>query len=210
VNPLRIFAAPSRYVQGPGALEALGPLLAEHGTRPLVIGDAFVLDLLGERMGSLLVEAGLSATYRVLEGDITAAAADALAAPGADVDTGDVDVVVGLGGGKSLDAAKAVALRLDRPVVTVPTIASNDSPTSAAVAMYDDGHVMVGVDRLRTNPAAVVVDTELVVAAPTAFLRAGVGDAIAKRYEAAGCFAGTGVTPLGTRPLLTGVAIAYA
>jgi glycerol dehydrogenase len=197
-------------VQGPGALEALGPLLAEHGTHPLVIGDAFVLDLLGERVRTLLSDHGLSASYRVLTGEITATTADELAAPGADVDTATVDVVVGLGGGKSLDAAKAVALRLDRPVVTVPTIASNDSPTSAAVAMYDDRHVMVGVDRLRVNPAAVVVDTELVVAAPVAFLRAGVGDAIAKRYEARGCLDGSGLTPLGTRPLLTGVAIADA
>ena len=48
------------------------------------------------------------------------------------------------------------------------------------------------------------------VAAPVAFLRAGVGDAIAKKYEARGCLDGSGNTPLGTRPLLTGVAIADA
>ncbi len=48
-------------------------------------------------------------------------------------------MVIGLGGGKALDAGKAVSLRLGVPVVTVPTVASNDSPTSKAVAMYDDG-----------------------------------------------------------------------
>ena len=207
---LRVFAAPARYVQGPGALGALGSLLAEHGSRALVIGDTLVLDLLGDRVRAVLEPHGVSATCRALRGDITADAADTLAAPAADGDTALVDVVVGLGGGKSLDAAKAVALRLDRPVVTVPTIASNDSPTSAAVAMYDDRHVLVAVDHLRMNPVAVVVDTELIAAAPTGFLRAGVGDALAKKYEARGCADGTGLTPLGTRPLLTGLAIADA
>lgn len=42
------------------------------------------------------------------------------------------EVVVGLGGGKAIDLAKAVALEIDAKFVTAPTIASNDAPTSAA------------------------------------------------------------------------------
>ncbi len=116
----------------------------------------------------------------------------------------------GSGGGKSLDAAKAVSLRLGLPVVTVPTVASNDSPTSGAIAMYDDEHRLVSVDQLSANPHAVLVDTALIAAAPVAFLRAGLGDAVAKRFEAAGCRDGTGITTLGSRPLLIGSAIADA
>ena len=200
--------APSLYVQGPGALHALGPVLADLGEQALVIADTAVLRLLGERVDMLLTEHRLRITFRELTGEVTVDAADALAAPGADLDTAAIDVVVGLGGGKSLDAAKAVALRLDRPVVTVPTIASNDSPTSSGAAMYDERHNMVGAELLRQNPAAVIVDTELVAAAPASFLRAGIGDAIAKKWEALGCLHGTGMTPSGTRPLLTGIAIA--
>ncbi len=118
------------------------------------------------------------------------------------------DAAVGVGGGKSLDAAKAVAMKLRLPVVTVPTIASNDSPTSAAIAMYDDNHTMIAVDRLHRSPEAVVVDTALIAAAPVRFLLAGIGDALSKKFEAEGCLAGTGITPFGTRPSLTGVAIA--
>ncbi|HRD63321.1 MAG TPA: iron-containing alcohol dehydrogenase, partial [Nocardioides sp.] len=47
-------------------------------------------------------------------------------------------------------------------------------------------------------------------AAPTRFLRAGIGDAVSKTFEAAACAAGTGVTTLGTRPLRVGAAIAGA
>jgi glycerol dehydrogenase len=99
---------------------------------------------------------------------------------------------------------------MGRPVITVPTIASNDSPASGAIAMYDDAHTLISVDRLPQHPAAVIVDTELISRAPVAFLRSGIGDAISKKFEAEGCSAGTGTTPLGTRPLLTAGAIADA
>lgn len=204
---LRVFAGPLHYVQGPGALDSLGALVAPYGRPPVVVSDRFVHELLGPRIDTLLRAAGLDPAHRVLEGEVTAAAADAITASVKDIGAG---VVVGVGGGKSLDAAKAVSLRLGVPVITVPTVASNDSPTSRAVAMYDDDHRMVSVDQLAANPHAVVVDTALIAAAPAHFLRAGIGDAVSKAFEAAACAAGTGVTTLGTRPLLVGSALADA
>jgi glycerol dehydrogenase len=200
-----MFAGPLTYLQGPGALDALGTLLAPFGDRPLVVTDSYVRELLGDRVAGVLGRSGLSPLFRELTGEITAGAADDIASSARGAGIG---VVVGIGGGKSLDAAKAVALRLGLPVVTVPSVASNDSPTSGAIAMYDDAHRLVTVDKLPTNPHAVLVDTELVAAAPVAFLRSGIGDAVAKKFEAAACLAGSGVTALGTRPLRIGSAIA--
>jgi glycerol dehydrogenase len=204
---LRTFAGPLRYHQGPGAIEVLGGVLAPYGPRPLLVTDAYVRGLLENRITEILARSTLSPVWLELRGEITAAAADELTGSAPDAGVG---VVVGIGGGKSLDAAKAVSLRLGLPVVTVPSVASNDSPTSAAVAMYDDAHRLVAVDRLPANPHAVVVDTELIAAAPVAFLRAGIGDAIAKKFEATACWAGTGATALGTRPLRIGSAVAEA
>lgn len=202
-----MFAGPLSYLQGAGALGALGDVVAPHGPRPVVITDPFVHSLLGDRLVDILGAAGLRPEVRILPGEITATAVTELTRTVADVGAG---VVVGVGGGKALDAGKAVSLRLGVPVVTVPTVASNDSPTSRAIAMYDDDHRMVAVDQLPANPYAVVVDTALVAAAPVRFLRAGVGDAVSKAFEASGCAAGTGVTTLGTRPLLVGTALAQA
>ena len=42
-----------------------------------------------------------------------------------------VNVLAGVGGGKALDTAKAVAEYLKVPVATIPTIAANDAPCSA-------------------------------------------------------------------------------
>ncbi|WP_028638594.1 iron-containing alcohol dehydrogenase [Nocardioides sp. URHA0032] len=203
MSGLRRFAAPLRYVQGPGALDELPALLAPYG-RPLVVTDPVVQSLLGSRLATLLAD--LAPAYLVLDGEITAAAADALTADAPP----EVSVVVGIGGGKAIDAGKAVSLRLGLPVVTVPTAASNDSPCSGVAAMYDDDHRLASVDKLPANPHVVVVDTTVIVAAPIRLLRSGIGDAIAKRFEARACLAGTGVTSLGTRPLLIGSAIADA
>ena len=48
------------------------------------------------------------------------------------------DVVVGIGGGKTLDTAKAVANKIGVPVIIVPTAASTDSPTSAMAVIYTE------------------------------------------------------------------------
>lgn len=202
-----IFGAPHRYYQGPDALDELGRAAAPFGIAPVVIADAFVMEMIGPRVRAILAEAGLDPLIRTFAGEITYPAIEGLRASLGGAEPG---VAIGIGGGKSLDAAKALALKLGIAVITVPTIASNDSPTSASIAMYDDDHVMIAVDRLPRSPEAVIVDTRLVAAAPIRFLRAGIGDAVSKKFEADGCLAGTGVTPFGTRPLRTGVVIADA
>jgi glycerol dehydrogenase len=201
----RTFAGPRRYVQGPGVLGRLGELLAPYGPGPVLVTDQVVLDLLGDRVTDAL--AGLDPVIRVLDGELTY---DRVRSIVDSLGGRDPAVAVGLGGGKSLDAGKAVALALGIAVVTVPTAASNDSPASAAVAMYDERHQMVAVDRLPAHPDLVLVDTAVIARAPVALLRGGIGDAVAKKFEAEGCRDGTGVTPVGGRPLRTGVAIADA
>ncbi|MBX9455395.1 MAG: glycerol dehydrogenase [Rhizobium sp.] len=203
----RIFGAPHRYIQGSGAIDELGRIAAPFGTGPVIIADAFVLDMIGARLETIMAAAGLSPKVHAFAGEITYGTIESVQASLGDATPG---VVIGIGGGKSLDAAKALALRLGLDVITVPTIASNDSPTSASIAMYDDDHTMISVDRLLRSPEAVIVDTALIAAAPVLFLRAGIGDAIAKKFEAEGCLAGSGITPFGTRPLTTAIVIADA
>ena len=204
---MRIFGSPHRYYQGPGVFDELGPIVEPSGRTPLVVVDKFMLGVLGERLDATMIRAGVKAEIRGFDGEITYPAIDALIAT---VVGPKPSAAVGIGGGKALDSAKAVALKLEIPVITVPTAASNDSPTSALIAMYDDYHVMISVDRLPRNPEAVVVDTAIIASAPSKFLRAGIGDAVAKKFEAEGCWNGSGNTPYGTRPLRTALAIADA
>lgn len=142
-----------------------------------------------------------------LAGEVTWAAIDVLCAQAAEA---GCDLVVGLGGGKGLDAAKGVALRLRLPYAAVPSIASNDGPTGRAMAIYDDAHALVAIETLPDSPVLVLVDTGLIAHAPSRFLRAGIGDAIAKKFEAERAKADGALNFFNTMPLLTAGAIADA
>ena len=203
---LRIFGGPGRYIQGPDALDQLPTILSSLGRRPFVIVDAEVDDLIGVRLRALL-QATAGAQLMRFSGQITYANIEALA--GAARSHG-ADVVAGLGGGKALDAAKSVANRVDGRLVTVPSIASNDAPTSKVIAVYDDHHAMVAVERDGRSPDVVIVDTALIASAPARFLLCGIGDAIAKKFEAEGCEIGGGVNSHHTRPLVSAIVLADA
>lgn len=175
---VRVFRSPASYFQGPGALDELPGICTRLARHPILVVDTAVLEIARTRLGALF--ANVPHTIVPFQDEVTLAAMDDLAAR---VRTSGADVVVGMGGGKSLDAAKGCAMRTGLPYVAVPTIASNDSPTATALAVYDDEHRMIAVESLGRNPDAVVVDTRLIAGAPAQFLRAGIGDALAKKFE---------------------------
>jgi glycerol dehydrogenase len=194
---IRIFGAPGRYVQGPGAIERLGTVAAEFGQRVLVVADAAVLARYRDRIEAPLTAAKLAFTVAPFWGECTAVAIDALAAAAR---AAEAQVVIAAGGGKAIDAAKGAAILTGTRLVIVPTIASNDSPTSRLSIVYDDEHVLREVRRLQSNPDVVLVDTSIIIAAPERFFVSGIGDAISKKFEGAQCFESGGDNFYGARP----------
>ncbi len=174
---------PGRYVQGAGALSRLGAELARLGSRHLVIASPYPAEHLLppllpglEQSGAVRVERfGRECTDQEIE-RLLACARDFRA-----------ETVAALGGGKTLDAAKAVASRAGVPVVAVPTIASTDAPCSSVCVVYTPEGVFQRVDLLPRNPDVVLVDTAVVVKAPARHLAAGMGDALATWFEAESC-----------------------
>ena len=94
------------------------------------------------------------------------------------------DVIIGIGGGKVHDTSKAVSYYEKQPVVIVPTIASTDAPTSALSVIYTDEGEFEDYLFLPKNPDIVLVDINVVANAPSRLFVAGMGDALATKFEA--------------------------
>lgn len=88
---------------------------------------------------------------------------------------GHYDAVVGLGGGKVIDAAKYAAARIGLPMVAVATNLSHDGICSPVSILDNDaGRGSYGVP----TPIGLVIDLDVIREAPIRFVRSGIGDAI--------------------------------
>ncbi len=93
-----------------------------------------------------------------------------------DVKKDKSDLIIGIGGGRSVDIAKMIAFNLQRPFVSVPTAASHDGIASPFVSIRGDKpHSLVA-----TAPLGVFVDIDVIKKAPKKLLASGCGDLIAK------------------------------
>ena len=180
----RVFISPSRYVQGPGELARLGEYTKAYGVHALVIISAGGLRRFGDVVSKSLEDAGVACTYDNFNGECSQAEidrlVDVLRACGA-------DVVVGVGGGKIFDTAKAVAAAVDVPVVIVPTIAATDAPCSALSVIYTDDGQFKEYQFFKQNPNLVLMDTDVIVKSPVRLTVSGMGDALATYFEARAC-----------------------
>jgi glycerol dehydrogenase len=204
---LKIFGGPSRYLQGPGAIERLGACAALFGSRAALVIDSYVLSVTGPKLHEICETHGVALHTCPVEGDITPASIDKLCAQALRTRP---PLVIAAGGGKALDAGKAVAKAAHCHLITVPTVASNDAPTSKNYVLYDTDHHLLAVEHMLFNPTMVIVDTALVATAPAHFFRAGLGDAISKKFEAEQCARHGGLNMYDGASTLTAQAIADA
>src|SRR5512137_1446188 len=200
-----VFAAAGTYVQGPGALGAIGPHLARLGKRAVGVVDPVVRASVEPLLSASCSAEGIAWRLEPFPGECTEAAVEALVAA---TRAWAPEMVVAAGGGKAMDTGKLLAEALGVPSVMVPTIFATDAPTSRVAVLYTEEHAQLRVVRLRASPALVVVDTIIIVRAPVRFLVAGMGDAIATWPEARTCAATGGRTPVGGRSSRAALALA--
>lgn len=199
----RIMGMPRRYVQGPGTIERLGPVLAGFGSNAAILADELIWASYGQDIQASLSASNVKANRLPFEGECTDAAISALSRKAA-----GAGVVLAAGGGKAIDTAKGIATGLGIEVVVFPTIASNDSPTSRLIVVYSEDHVLERAARMEQNPAAVIVDTEVIIRAPRRFLLAGIGDAVSKIHEVGQSHRAGATNFFDGSPTLTALAIA--
>ncbi len=179
-----ILALPGKYIQRQSAVHEIGKHISVIGDNALIIGGPTALSVSQKAISESMVKENGKIIVAQFNGECSRKEISRL------VDVAEkerVNVVVGVGGGKALDTAKAVSFYRRIPLVCVPTIASTDAPCTGVVGVYSERHEYEADIFLRSNPDLVVVDSEIIVGSPVRYLVAGMGDALSTVFEAEAC-----------------------
>ncbi|CCM07177.1 uncharacterized protein FIBRA_09518 [Fibroporia radiculosa] len=184
-NPNRVteklFQSPSKYIQGPSVIRNAPKYLSSFGGAPLLLCDDVVFGIAGKELTTALEVANFKVTRGIFGGEASKDEIARLSALGKEK---SVDFIIGLGGGKTVDSAKAIADDLGLKVAVLSTTASTDAPCSALSVLYRPNGEFENYRFYSNNPSIVLVDTSVVVQAPARFLASGIGDALATHLEA--------------------------
>lgn len=177
----RGFGSPGRYFQGPGELDNLHKYTSLYGKRVFAVIDVFFYKAYTEKFGNIYAETDSELLTEEFGGETSEAEIERVTACAKDFAP---DVVVGIGGGKTLDTAKAVADNYQVPVIIAPTTASTDAPCSALSVIYKENGEHSHARHYVGSPNIVLMDSEVITKAPIRYLVSGMGDALSTYFEA--------------------------
>jgi len=154
---------PQTIVIEDGALGELGKLM-ERYSKPICVTD----DLIHSEYSRQLENAIgmpcrwlMASTYRANTNTVL----------------GSVDIVLGFGGGSSLDVAKLISRDTGINWISIPTAASHDGIASEVASVSHNGYKY---SEKCKGPLAVIADTSIISKAPPRLKLAGLGDIICK------------------------------
>ncbi len=176
-----LFLAPGRYIQERGISKKIGELIFPLGKRPLFLADELVYSKVVKTLLESLGGTNLKGRFEEFRGECCAEEIERIIALAKDK---DIDVMVGCGGEKALDTAKAASVKLRLPIITIPTSAATCSAWSFIAPLYSKEGVYLKSLNLERNPNLALIDPEIIAQAPVRLLSAGMVDAQAKWYEA--------------------------
>ncbi|HAC65279.1 MAG TPA: oxidoreductase [Cyanothece sp. UBA12306] len=176
-----LLVSPSQVIKGEGILSQAGSAIARFGQRPVMVGGEQTLKVIRPYLEPILNKFKLQSAQATYTPDCSESSLEALTKA---VKGHQGDFIIGVGGGKALDTAKLLAHQQQLPIITIPTSAATCAAWTALSNIYSDqGAFQYDVPLLKC-PDLVILDYEVVKTAPKRTLVAGIGDAIAKWYEA--------------------------
>lgn len=173
--------APTKIIRGSQILTVASEEIARLGQRPLIVGGERTLTIAQEALLPPLQQQKLDISTISYSPDCSEARLEAMRQAAI---AHRADLIIGIGGGKALDAAKLLAHWCQLPVVTIPTSGATCAAYTALSNVYTDAGAFVYDVPLSRCPDLLLLDYDLIATAPLRTLRAGIGDALAKWYEA--------------------------
>lgn len=200
----RVFVSPANYIQGPNILMTEMDEIKALGDKVLLLCDDFVWEIVGKEYVEALKNADIIVKRLEFSGESSLEELEKLSQSSENLDS---NLVIGLGGGKTLDSAKGLANHLKTPVVIIPTVASTDAPTSRISVIYTEEGLFEKYFFYPKNPDLVLVDTKVIIQAPVSLLIGGIGDALATWVEIQSVVESQSLNLVGGQPTLTAMAI---
>ena len=176
----RAWGSPSRYIQGRFELNNIREHTEVYGRKVFFLIDVFFFADMKKKFAEVYAGSDSKIQCEQFGGQCTEQEILRCTDLAKDLQP---DVVVGIGGGKTMDTAKAVADNYRAAVVIVPTTASTDAPAMGLSVIYTPEGEHVGARHYKKNPDLVLLDTDILAKAPIRFLVAGMGDALSTYIE---------------------------
>ena len=181
LNATQIFVAPAQVMKGEGILQQAGVAIARWGKHPLIVGGKHSVAVTKETLKAIAKEQSLELETAFYTPDCSESSLKQL---NKKFKAHKADFVIGVGGGKALDTAKLLGHQRNCPVVTIPTSGATCAAWTALSNIYTDAGAFQYDVSLNHCPELLILDYSLIKQAPQRTLVAGIGDAIAKWYEA--------------------------
>lgn len=169
-----------RYRQEPGLLCVCGAEIARFSRRPFILAGHRAFVAVKKKLIPALEAEKLEYTIELFGGECCYEAAVELADK---CRAAGCDEVIGVGGGKVMDLAKAVGEYAKLGVINIPTSIATCAAFTTMSVMYTPDGKSLGNWRFAHEVDAVLVDTEVIAACPSRYAAAGILDAMAKRIE---------------------------
>ena len=156
------FSCPATVIVAKNAIERLGGLLGPY-QHIICVTDEVIYAEYGDRLRRIIghdpkwLMASSNQEQRTVQGK--------------------GDIIIGFGGGRSLDIAKILATQMGLEWISVPTAASHDGIASDVASVTQDGYRYSAKCR---RPAAIVADLSIMSKAPPRLKLAGTGDVLCK------------------------------
>lgn len=191
-----VFRSPGKYIQKAGAINGLTQYINVFGDSALLTCTSGSQRRYGGKIAAICAHGDCETGTAIIGGETTINEINTVVEA---YQNGNYDMIIGLGGGKALDTARAASDILNCPLIIVPTVASNDAPCSALAVIHDENGAVIELRTTKRNPDVVLVDTNILIDAPERLFVAGMGDALATWFEANACRKSGAATLAGER-----------
>ena len=179
MKTISVHGAPSEYILEEGILDQLEAKLLERGFQKVLIVHGQKSWQAAKPFWPLLT--GLQYEEHTYGGENSLTEINTVSKRVID---DSFDAIIGVGGGKVLDLTKSASHVTHRPSVLIPTLHSNCSPWTPVSVVYDDFGTFIRFDVYPLGASLVLVEPQILLNAPVEMLIAGIGDTLAKWYEA--------------------------